>query len=162
MRRCVLQVLLALALGVCLLAFAAPALAVSPEFHPFHLEGTQLVANCDGFDVIVNYQIDGLYTGFYDKQGNLVREQIQFRGTGELVNTVTGKTETGSSPAMEIVDYKRGTDTTVGLIFHNNIPGQGIVALAAGRIIFNLDTGEVVFEGGPHDIDQIDWCSMVA
>jgi hypothetical protein len=107
--------------------------------------------------------LDGLYTAFFDQQGNLVREQIHFQGTGELVNTVTGKTETGSSPTMEIVDYKRGTDTTVGLVFHNNIPGQGIVALAAGRITFNLDTGELIFEGGPHpDFDEIDWCSMLA
>jgi hypothetical protein len=51
----------------------------------------------------------------------------------------------------------------VGLIFRNNIPDQGIVALSAGRITFNLDTGEVVFEGGPHpEFAQIDWCSMLA
>jgi hypothetical protein len=163
MRRRFLQVLLALALGVCSLAFASPASAVPPEIEPFHFEGTAPWTSCDGFDIIVNFEVDGLYTAFFDDQGNLVREQIHFRGTGELVNTVTGKTETGSSPTMVIVDYKRGTETTVGLVFHNNIPGQGIVALAAGRITFNLDTGDVIFEGGPHpDFDQIDWCSMLA
>jgi hypothetical protein len=163
MRRRFLQVLLALALGVCSLAFAFPASAVLPDIEPFHFEGTEPFTSCDGFDIIINFEVDGLYTAFFDQQGNLVREQIHIRGTGELVNTVTGKTETGSSPTMVIVDYKRGTETTVGLIFHNNIPGEGIVALSAGRITFNLDTGEVVFEGGPHpEFDEIDWCSMLA
>jgi hypothetical protein len=163
MQRRLLRVLLALALGVGSLAFAAPASAVPPDIERFHFEGTQPWTSCDGFDIIINFSVDGLYTAFFDQQGNLVREQIHFQGTGELVNTVTGKTETGSSPTMEIVDYKRGTDTTVGLVFHNNIPGQGIVALAAGRITFNLATGEVLFEGGPHpDMDEIDWCSMLA
>jgi hypothetical protein len=163
MRRRFLQVLLALALAVCSLAFASPASAAPPDIEPFHFEGTDPFTSCDGFDIIVNFEVDGLYTAFFDQQGNLVREQIHVRGTGELVNTVTGKTETGSSPVTVIVDYRRGTETTVGLIFHNNIPGEGIVALSAGRITFNLDTGEVVFEGGPHpEFDEIDWCSMLA
>jgi hypothetical protein len=99
---------------------------VPPDIERFHFEGTQPWTSCDGFDIIINFSVDGVYTAFFDQQGNLVREQIHFQGTGELVNTVTGKTETESSPTMEIVDYKRGTDTTVGLVFHNNIPGQGM------------------------------------
>lgn len=104
MQRRLLRVLLALALGVGLLALAAPASAVPPDIERFHFEGTQPWTSCDGFDIIINFSVDGLYTAFSDQQGNLVREQIHFQGTGELVNTVTGKTETGSSPTMEIVD----------------------------------------------------------
>ena len=70
------------------------------------------------------------------------------------MNTVTGKTETGSSPSMLIYDYQAGTLVRVGLVFHNNIPGQGIVARTAGRLVyagfdeFGTPIGDPVFVAG--------------
>jgi hypothetical protein len=122
----------ALALGLCSLALASPASAVPPLMDRFHVEGTDFWTSCDGFDIIVNFEFDAAITEFYDTAGELVRVQGHFHGTGELVNTVTGKPETGSSPTMFIDNLKTGTFTVVGLGFHNNIPGQGIVAQRRG------------------------------
>jgi hypothetical protein len=161
MQRRLLRVLLALALGVGSLAFAAPASAVPPDIERFHFEGTQPWTSCDGFDIIINFSVDIVERTFYDNTGEPIRIQIQFQGEGELVNTVTGATNTGSSPSMVIVDLEAGTETEVGLVFHNNLPGEGIVALQAGRITIDED-GNVLFSAGPQPgFEGIDWCAIL-
>jgi hypothetical protein len=67
---------------------------------------------------------------------------------------------------MLIYDYQAGTLEQVGLVFHNNIPGQGIVALTADRLVyagfdeFGTPIGDPVFVAGPHG--DIDWCAIMA
>jgi hypothetical protein len=153
--------LLVLALALAPLALAAPATAIEPTVETFHFEGTDPFVSCEGFDIIVNYSVDIVERTFYDNTGEPVRIQIQIQGEGELVNTVTGATNTGASPSMVIVDLEAGTDTTVGLVFHNNLPGEGIVALQAGRITVDED-GNVLFSAGPQPgFEGIDWCSIL-
>jgi hypothetical protein len=155
--------LLVLALAVVPFALVAPASARPPTVETFHFEGTnEPWTSCEGFDIVVNFQVDIVERTFYDRTGEPVRIQAQFRGEGQLVNTVTGATNTGSSPSMDIIDLRAGTITTVGLVFHNNLPGSGIVALQAGRITFDLETGEVLFSAGPQPgFEGIDWCSIL-
>jgi hypothetical protein len=151
---------------VVMLAMASRALAAPPETTRDTFSGTAPFAECEGFDIIVNFTVTVQDTRFFDSSGALVRQQIRTRGTGELVNTVTGKTETGSSPNMIIYDYRAGTFTAVGLTSHNNVPGEGIVALEAGKIVFpgfdefGAPIGEPIFVAGPHE--EIDWCSILA
>jgi hypothetical protein len=153
--------LLVLALAVAPLALAAPASAVEPTVETFHFEGTDPFVSCEGFDIIVNFKVDVVERTFYDNTGEPIRIQIQAQGEGELVNTVTGATNTGSGPTMDIIDLEAGTDTTVGLVFHNNLPGEGIVALQAGRITVDED-GNVLFSAGPQPgFEGIDWCSIL-
>jgi ABC-type glycerol-3-phosphate transport system substrate-binding protein len=153
--------LLVLALALAPLALAAPASATPPTVETFHFEGTDPFVSCEGFDIIVNFSVDIVERTFYDNTGEPVRIQVQFQGEGELVNTVTGATNTGSGPTMDIIDLEAGTDTTVGLVFHNNLPGEGIVALQAGRITVDED-GNVLFSAGPQPgFEGIDWCSIL-
>jgi hypothetical protein len=153
--------LLVLALAVAPLALAAPASAVEPTVETFHFEGTEPFVSCEGFDIIVNFNVDFVVRTFYDNTGEPVRIQLQAQGEGELVNTVTGATNTGSSPSMTIVDVEAGTETTVGLVFHNNLPGEGIVALQAGRVTVD-ENGNVLFSAGPQPgMEGIDWCSIL-
>jgi hypothetical protein len=153
--------LLVLALALAPLALAAPASATPPTVETFHFEGTDPFVSCEGFDIIVNFKVDVVERTFYDNTGEPIRIQIQVQGEGELVNTVTGATNTGSGPTMDIIDLEAGTDTTVGLVFHNNLPGEGIVALQAGRITVDED-GNVLFSAGPQPgFEGIDWCSIL-
>jgi hypothetical protein len=153
--------LLVLALALVPLAFATPAAATPPTVETFHFEGTAPWASCEGFDIVVNFTLDVVERTFYDNTGEPIRIQAQFQGEGQLVNTVTGASNTGKSPAMDIVDLEAGTVTTVGLVFHNNLPGEGIVALQAGRITFGED-GNVLFSAGPQPgFEGIDWCSIL-
>jgi hypothetical protein len=154
--------LLALALAAVPLILAAPASATPPTVETFHFEGTAPWTSCEGFDIVVNFRVDITERTFYDANGAPVRIQAQIRGEGQLVNTVTGASNTGSGPIVETVDLRAGTVTDVGLGFHNNLPGAGIVALAAGKITIDLETGEVLFSAGPQpDFEDIDWCSLV-
>ena len=153
--------LLVLALALAPLALAAPASAIEPTVETFHFEGTQPWVSCEGFDIIVNYSVDIVERTFYDNTGEPIRIQVQIQGEGQLVNTVTGASNTGSGPIMVIVDLEAGTETTVGLVFHNNVPGEGIVALQAGRVTVDED-GNVLFSAGPQPgFEGIDWCSIL-
>jgi hypothetical protein len=151
-----------LALALASLAVAGPASAAQPTVETFHFEGTnQPWTSCEGFDIVLNYSVDVVERTFYDNAGAPTRIQAQARGYGQLVNTVTGATNTGASPSMQIVDLEAGTVTTVGLTFHNNLPGEGIVALEAGRITFD-EEDNVLFSAGPKPgFEGIDWCSIL-
>jgi hypothetical protein len=154
--------LLVLALAVVPFTLAAPASATQPTVETFHFEGTDVpFASCEGFDIVLNFTLDIVERTLYDNTGEPIRIQAQFRGEGQLVNTVTGATNTGAGPVMDIVDLEAGTVTTVGLVLHNNLPGEGIVALQAGRITFDED-GNVLFSAGPQPgFEGIDWCSIL-
>jgi hypothetical protein len=45
----------------------------------------------------------------------------------------------------------------MGLRFRAVFPGVGAVLLDAGRVVFDLATGEVLFEGGPHQVVHEDF-----
>jgi hypothetical protein len=158
-----LRSIVAVAAGLASLAVAAPASASPPKTERFSQSGTSFWASCEGFDIIVNFEFTAMMTEFYDRNGDLVRVRGWSRGTGELVNTVTGKTETGSGPNIFFDDFRTETTSIVGLQFHNNVPGQGAVALDAGRIVIDWATDEVIFEAGPHPgFEGIDWCAILA
>ena len=142
---------------------AVPAQAIPPKTDTFSDSGTADWTSCDGFDIIVNFEFTARVTEFYDANGDLVRVRGYFHGTGELVNTVTGKTNTGSGPSISFENLRTETITFVALTFHNTVPGQGAVGIDAGRIVIDWATNEVIFEAGLHPgFDGIDWCSMLA
>jgi hypothetical protein len=153
----------AVAVGVLLFLVAGTASAIPPTTDRFSASGSALFVSCAGFDIIVNYDFVAMTTYYYDQNGNLVRVRRYGHGTGELVNTANGNTLTGSSPSMFFDNYETQTTTQVGLILHNTIPGQGIVALDAGRVVIDWATGAVIFEGGPHPGNAgVDWCTLLA
>jgi hypothetical protein len=72
-----------------------------------------------------------------------------------ITNLATGFAYTDNSAWMEVLHFNELGDletvTVIGGFFHITIPGQGIVAHDTGIITFNPFTGEVLFEGGPHE-----------
>jgi hypothetical protein len=158
-----LRFILIVIVGLAFLGVAAPAQATPPNTERFSDSGTSPWASCDGFDIIVNFEFTARITEFYDADGDLVRVRGYFHGTGELVNTVTGKANTGSGPSISFDNFRTETTTIVALNFHNTVPGQGAVGIDAGRIVIDWATDEVIFEAGLHPgFDGIDWCSMLA
>jgi hypothetical protein len=43
------------------------------------------------------------------------------------------------------------TVAVVGIVARIVVPGEGLVFAHLGRIVFDLNTGEAIFEAGPHD-----------
>lgn len=84
---------------------SATAAASPPQTtRTFDITGSAFWTSCPGFDIRVDYSFDVPDTQFFDQSGNVSREQLHFHGTGTLVNTVTGKTNTGSSPTKDVYD----------------------------------------------------------
>jgi hypothetical protein len=158
-----LWAILVAAIAWAFFGIAVPAQAIPPKTDSFSDAGTDFWASCDGFDIIVNFHFTARVTEFYNADGDLVRVRGYFHGTGELVNTETGKTNTGSGPSIFFDNFRTETTTFVALTFHNTVPGEGAVGIDAGRIVIDWATDEVIFEAGLHPgFDGIDWCAMLA
>jgi hypothetical protein len=129
----------------------------------FHLVGeVDPWFTCDGFHLILTYDATVRVTEYFNDSGEMVRARTYGHGSGTFVNSETGESNTGSSPQIYFDDYVAGTTTIVGRLNHNNLPGEGNVALDAGRIVFDMNTGDVLFSAGPHPGEEnIDWCSIV-
>ena len=54
--------------------------------------------------------------------------------------------------------------TAIGSIFRITIPGRGIVAQDTGIITLDVNTGEVLFEAGPHEVFHtgLDLCALLS
>jgi hypothetical protein len=160
-----IKLILMAAATLAMLGTAAPAHA-EPLTHTsetFEESGTiDPWFTCDGFHLILTYDVTFRVTEYFNADGDLVRARIYVHGSGTFANSVTGESNTGSSPSIYFDDYVAGTTAIVGRLNHNNLPGEGNVALDAGRIVFDMETGEVIFSAGPHPGEaNIDWCSIV-
>lgn len=148
-----------------LVGTALPAVAVPPETSSFEFvdEFTDEEA-CD-FPVDVRFVGGGTERLFFDKDGNLKKVIVNLSDNGTATNPANGKTVKGHDAWTIIVEFENGepvTDTTVGLVFHFNAPGHGIVLIDAGRVVFDLQTSEVVVVNGPHQALEGDFAALCA
>ena len=65
--------------------------------------------------------------------------------------SANGKTLSTNYPLV-FITYARCADIRVGLRNAYHVPGAGVVLLDAGRLIFDVETGDVVFEAGQHEL----------
>jgi hypothetical protein len=85
-----------------------------------------------------------------------------------LTNLATGFSFEDNGAWMDIVhldgEGNAETVTTIGSIFRITLRGQGIVAQDTGIITFDAATGEILFEGGPHDAAHglFDYCTLLS
>jgi len=127
-----------------------------------------LFAECDGFDVLLDWRGEGFWTTHYNKDGSDRFEFFLGRDTYAYWY---------NSEDPEIGYFSRGGKTNrhwfgepfnsnraeVGLLFQLVIPGHGPIFKEAGRVIYDFDTGEVLFSAGPHDLGpywDFDWQSL--
>ena len=79
-----------------------------------------------------------------------VAQDFQFHDF--FYNSVTGEGFVETNSGNNLVDLPSGNEiTSVGLSYHVTVPGEGVVLLQAGRLVFD-EAGEVVFEAGPHQV----------
>jgi hypothetical protein len=123
--------------------FAAQAAASGPlrVKDPFHFEwvddwtcpGTEITVVADGSDNIGEW--DGRFMDHVIAVATL---------------TANGKTLTNSTSATYLFNEREGTLKIAGTLYNVQVPGEGVVLLDAGVVIFNTETGELVREAGPH------------
>lgn len=90
---------------------------------------------------------------YFNNAGDPVRARIHVEFHGVLTNLSTGKTLRDHAAFSDAFDFIHGTQTETGVTFHYKIPHQGLVA-DNGRIVFDLESGDVLFAAGSHDVTE--------
>ena len=146
---------LAVAFIVLPLVFASAAIAAPPTTEVTVIVDSVTVDSdiCADFGFDVTFVENGTFKTktYYDREGNVVKtiltnSNVRYTSTA----TANGKTLLTNYPLVFIT---RGDgDIQVGLRNAYHVPGAGVVLLDAGRLIFDVDTGDVVFEAGQHEL----------
>jgi hypothetical protein len=137
------------------LALAAPAGAVEPTPFVFTVENFTWTDDLCGFPIPHVENGTGKVTIFFDQEGNPVKAIGTDMGRFTITASANGKTLLSNEPTVVILDFEANTRTEVGLIVAFHVPGQGVILLAAGRLVF-IPTGapptlaDVLAIDGPH------------
>ena len=137
---------------VFLLVGLSSSFAVQPVTREFEIKFKQVIATCNGFDVLADETFNVRVTTFFDDDGRPVRRQDHVRFTGTFTNSVTGFSVTDApDPFLFVRDFANGGFSTHGLTAKITVPGRGIVLLDAGTVIVAPDG--TVTAHGPHVLD---------
>jgi hypothetical protein len=167
MRRIVPPLLAAAALA---LTLAAPALAVEPSTFVFTVDNFTWTDDLCGFPITHVENGAGKLTVFFDQQGNPTKAIGTDMGRFTITASANGKTLLSNEPTVLILDFQANTLAQLGLIAAFHVPGEGVILLAAGRLVV-VPTGapptpaDVIAIDGPHqpiEGDVATYCSYFA
>lgn len=152
-----------IASGSTLFALAATVLIVSPvafaggdrvireQFGPFEILG-QEAADCGDFTVLADTIYRGHATLRFNAAGDLVQISAHERFTEVLYNSNDPTKSISSNPQQAsnlLVNIENSTEWVAGSIFKFTLPGVGVVMHDVGRLVYDTNTGEVLFQAGP-------------
>lgn len=136
------------------LTLYTPALAAKPDFITFHVDDTFVFGDCAGFTVIEHVEGKIKVSTHFDKDGNFVMEIVRFSLRHTYSNSETGASLTSPDVGIDKITVNQdgsGTVAVIGIVARIVVPGEGLVFAHLGRIVFDLNTGEVLSVAGPHD-----------
>jgi hypothetical protein len=138
---------------------AAPVLraaAAHPPLHEVFLDDPGVALgdiDCGTFTIRETSFSDRVnVTTYFNDAGDPVRMRVHVQFQGVLTNLSTGNTLRDHASFSDDFDFIDGTQTETGLVFHYTIPHQGLLVADNGRIVFDLESGEVLFAAGSHDV----------
>lgn len=135
-------------------AFGAPGETFSEEFAEVFTSKKEC-----GFKVEFSFVGSVTVTEFLDAEGNVTRLLLHGEDVGSATNPANGKTATGDDHWLERHDVETGEMAIIGLFFHLNFGGAGIVVIDAGKVVFDAD-GNVIFLAGPHQVLEGDFAAL--
>ena len=143
---------LVLALVFLPLVFGAAALAAPPTTE-VDVVVNDVTVDSDICEFDVTFVENGTFKTktYYDREGNevktiLTNSNVRFTSTA----SANGKTLSTNYPLVFIT--RGDADIRVGLRNAYHVPGAGVVLLDAGHLILDINTGDVIFEAGQHDL----------
>lgn len=148
------RLLLVVLTVVLTLTLSTPALAAKPEMITIPVDDTLVFGECAGFSVIEHVQGTVKVSLHSDQDGNPVMELIRFRLRHTYSNSETGAFLTSQDVGIDKLTFNQdgsGAVAVIGIVARIVVPGEGLVFAHLGRIVFDLETGEVLFEAGRHD-----------
>ena len=134
-----------------ILLTSIPANAQQPIITEITREGSNvLYTHCPTFDILETYELTIRRTLFFDQYGFPDRLQANFMYRAILTNSVTGYSITDAPDASShMLDLNTGEASVHGLMFSVEVPGEGVLVLDAGNVVFGAD-GELTVNG-PHE-----------
>jgi hypothetical protein len=136
------------------LTLFTPALAAPPEFITIVVDETVPFGDCAGFTVIEHVEGKVKISTHTDKDGNVTMEIARFSLRHTFVNSETGASLTSPDAGIDKITVNQdgsGTVAVIGVVSRIAVPGEGVVFVHVGKIVFDLNTGDVLFVAGPHD-----------
>jgi hypothetical protein len=135
--------LAALALAGVASLSAASADAAAPEQTVIPIDDTFTVSDICPFPIVEHAQGTLRIIDFVDRNGNPARELDITPGL-KISFSANGVTLTTASPSLAHLTFNGESDTVMvtGLSGHISIPGQGTLALSAGRIVVVISDDE--------------------
>jgi hypothetical protein len=115
---------------------ATPASAAPPERQT--ITGTyenDVIAACDGFDVLRNGTFTVVRTTFFGADGEPVRVQIHVTRNAVVANSVTGKTARDDAVWTLVFDLAGGTLSGSGKFENVTVPGHGSARYDIGHFV---------------------------
>ena len=146
-------------------ALAVPPLKITPPTQQFF---GYPAADCGTFDILVDFTYEFKIKVYFDNEGNWTKyvERIRVVGNSVWYNSVNPEISFLGGPGENETQvwYPDGRYVITGLSVKIQVPGSGLMILDAGRKIFDLATGEMVFQAGPSDFygDTTALCELFA
>lgn len=142
-----------LVVGLVVLAIAPSAAAAKPDNYSWDYSSVFEIGSCDGFEIVEDTVIAVKVRVYYDKDGNVVRLRWQHHLEGRVYNSTDPSKWLPEIGHFTSTDYPdEGIGVQVGLSGLVKMPGQGHVALDAGRFTYDMNTYELLWQAGPHQI----------
>ena len=151
-------------------ALAASARAVEPATVVFRVDNFTWTDDLCGFPVTHVENGTGKVAVFFDPQGDPIKAINTDMGRFTITASANGKTLVSNEPTVLILDFHANTLAQLGLIAAFHVPGEGVILLAAGRLLV-VPTGapptpaDVITIDGPHQPIEGDvavYCSYFA
>jgi len=136
------------------LALAASARAVEPATFVFTVDNFNWTDDLCGFPITHVENGTGKVTVFFD-QDDPAKAISTDMGRFTITASANGKTLVSNEPTVLILDFQANTLAQLGLIAAFHAPGEGVILLAAGRLVV-VPTGaaptpaDVLAIDGPH------------
>ena len=128
---------------------APTAWSLAPERHSLTYDDAFTTDAFCGFPTQFEWVGIGYGTIYTDPEGTFLRQRDRIAETLTVSNPVAGSSVSGRDHySIEFLAVD-GTFTRVGLWFHLNLPGGGVVLRDVGRVVFNED-GDLVLVAGQH------------
>jgi hypothetical protein len=115
------------------LALAAPVVAAPPSHDSFSFTtAPQVIGQCDGADLVAQFDINIRETVYFDADGDPGRVRIHISVPGTITHTGTGHVADASGVRTIFEDYGDGSFKATGSGVHVVVPGAGTLNIEAG------------------------------
>ena len=132
--------------------------AIPPERFTIETNGTFVLAECDGFNVMDEFSGRLTVTEFYNQSGDIVRLMFQQFDHDRIYNSVTDFSVSNRFVVNQTLYPDTGELYIRGLAYNITVPGYGIVYFDSGLgVFYNVDGRYVLvkFAGNYQDDPEL-------